>query len=774
MAISLAVKIWGDINPLLTELKKAEKGLNAFSRKMTKAGKELTTGLTLPIVAMGVYAVKNFAEAENAAASLSAQIRANGKDVDTTMSQYSKFALKMQELTTFEDDAVKGFLQLAESMQAPDAQKATQDAIGLSKAFGIEMPAAIKMAVQAQNGQFTMLNRMNPAIKAAKTQTEKAAIAQKMFADSFKIATEQAKVGLGPLQQLGNQINNLSESFGKIVSGYIIPFVEKLKNIMTWLDGLSEGTKKTIVNVALFAATIGPLLLVMGKIPAVIAAMIGSFTTFVTIMKSVSLALWANPWLALAAAITLVTTALIAYNLAKEPDLSDQQKKDIVIAERRKKDIQDYVNADKKGRETIMSGWEKQATEYFNLWQKAREKNNKADQSHYATQYSVVKEFIDDLKTATTAIAPPGGIKITGDETKKDKGVIADLTEEIGKLEIQLQKEIATNNINAQSTSDLIERKRGLIEYYKKEIEQLRALQKFQPKEAPQISYGGKSPFVGATGPQEGALPPLSTGLPEASKAATTFYQKLTEIQNALSGIGDAAGPVFSSLKNALSGIVNFAQQAANGFKEGFISAFQAVAQVASSIMSAITSIITQNTDTQIAANDNYYTKEKEAIENSYMTQERKTAALEKLDKDYAKKRRELMIQQAKDQKTAAIIQAVIAGALAVVTALASYGPASIIMAVIVGALAAVQIALIASQPLPSFAEGGLAYAPQMAVVGDNPNAAVDPEVISPLSKLKGMMRGAQEVTVYGVLKGSDIYISSERGAVQVQRIRGY
>lgn len=43
------------------------------------------------------------------------------------------------------------------------------------------------------------------------------------------------------------------------------------------------------------------------------------------------------------------------------------------------------------------------------------------------------------------------------------------------------------------------------------------------------------------------------------------------------------------------------------------------------------------------------------------------------------------------------------------------------------------------SQMVPKLAEGGLAYGPTLAVVGDNRGASADPEVIAPLSKLKGM-----------------------------------
>jgi len=41
---------------------------------------------------------------------------------------------------------------------------------------------------------------------------------------------------------------------------------------------------------------------------------------------------------------------------------------------------------------------------------------------------------------------------------------------------------------------------------------------------------------------------------------------------------------------------------------------------------------------------------------------------------------------------------------------------------------------------VPALASGGLAYGKTLAVIGDNPNAAADPEVIAPLSKLENMI----------------------------------
>jgi len=76
------------------------------------------------------------------------------------------------------------------------------------------------------------------------------------------------------------------------------------------------------------------------------------------------------------------------------------------------------------------------------------------------------------------------------------------------------------------------------------------------------------------------------------------------------------------------------------------------------------------------------------------------------------------------------------------------------------------------SQP-PALAKGGLAFGPTMAMVGDNRNAGVDPEVIAPLSKLQSMM-GGQAVQVTGKISGRDILLTSERNAIDRNRVRGF
>jgi hypothetical protein len=80
-----------------------------------------------------------------------------------------------------------------------------------------------------------------------------------------------------------------------------------------------------------------------------------------------------------------------------------------------------------------------------------------------------------------------------------------------------------------------------------------------------------------------------------------------------------------------------------------------------------------------------------------------------------------------------------------------------------------------AQQSPPALAKGGLAFGETMALVGDNPNAGTDPEVIAPLSKLQGMMGGSgQHVTVTGRISGRDLLLSNDRTQRARARYGGY
>lgn len=73
---------------------------------------------------------------------------------------------------------------------------------------------------------------------------------------------------------------------------------------------------------------------------------------------------------------------------------------------------------------------------------------------------------------------------------------------------------------------------------------------------------------------------------------------------------------------------------------------------------------------------------------------------------------------------------------------------------------------LISGLKIPALASGALAFGPQLALVGDNPRAAIDPEVIAPLSKLKGFLGDTgQDGGIIGEvqIRGGDMFLLMKR-----------
>ena len=122
----------------------------------------------------------------------------------------------------------------------------------------------------------------------------------------------------GQLTILKSQLQELAISFGEILMPAIRGIVSALQKVADWLNGLSEGTKKTIVTIALVVAAIGPVLIVVGKVisaigtimtwaPKIMSA-ISAVKGAITALNAVMLA---NPILLIIAAIAALVVAFI-------------------------------------------------------------------------------------------------------------------------------------------------------------------------------------------------------------------------------------------------------------------------------------------------------------------------------------------------------------------------------------------------------------------------------------------------------------------------------
>lgn len=68
----------------------------------------------------------------------------------------------------------------------------------------------------------------------------------------------------GQITILKSQLQELAISFGDILMPAIRSIVSKLQGFVDKLNGMDEGTKRTVVTIALLVASIGPLLIIIG------------------------------------------------------------------------------------------------------------------------------------------------------------------------------------------------------------------------------------------------------------------------------------------------------------------------------------------------------------------------------------------------------------------------------------------------------------------------------------------------------------------------------
>ena len=119
-------------------------------------------------------------------------------------------------------------------------------------------------------------------------------------------------------------------------------------------------------------------------------------------------------------------------------------------------------------------------------------------------------------------------------------------------------------------------------------------------------------------------------------------------------------------------------------------------------------------------------------------------------------------------------------GITAVVTstllAAGASGPIAVAIAgAAAGAAGALFNGLLKAIKVPALAKGGLAFGPTTAIVGDNPGARSNPEVIAPLDKLKSFINPQPSGGIVGEysIRGQDLLVVLKRAEVSNQRLTG-
>ncbi len=283
--------------------KSLESTFTELGATLTSLGSSLTLALTAPIVALGGLAVAAADEQIQAIVKLEAALALAGDTSGATLADFEAFAAEIMSVTTVADEVVHGMLQVATSMGlSADASKlAVKEAVGLSAAFGISERTAIRMTAALSEGNTTMLTRYIPTLRAVEDDSERVAKAHELLGGSFDLAKVAAEAGLGPLEQLKNELGELQEQVGTIVIDAMTPFIDRLKDMAIELQGMDPELLKQIVRWAAVAAAIGPVLIVVGQLVSAIGTLLPALSGIATVL--------AGP-VGLAAALVAVALAI--------------------------------------------------------------------------------------------------------------------------------------------------------------------------------------------------------------------------------------------------------------------------------------------------------------------------------------------------------------------------------------------------------------------------------------------------------------------------------
>ncbi len=296
---SLRVDLLGDMADLSKKLDSASAKLESFGKKAEQIGKTMSKTLTAPIVAFGGASVRAFGIQEDAERKLAAAIRATGGEVDKNLDRFKSFASVMQRLTVVGDETTLRLLQVATSigLSSDQAERAAQNAIAMAAAYDVSAESAIRMTSALEQGDTTMLNRYFKELQNIEDATERAEAAQRLLSNAFEVAQAEALTFTGQLKQLKNDFGDFMEAVGEVVSEAITPFINRIKEVMTVLQGLDKETLAVYVRYAALAASAGPILMA-----------VGAFAKLTLGIKALTAAMLANPYTALGAGLLALGT----------------------------------------------------------------------------------------------------------------------------------------------------------------------------------------------------------------------------------------------------------------------------------------------------------------------------------------------------------------------------------------------------------------------------------------------------------------------------------
>lgn len=741
----LLIKIGADSYEFQQKAQQVERNLGSLEKRLTSLGKSLSVKLTAPLAALGAVALKNADTQQQAEQRLLTALKGRTDIQQRLIAQ----AAELQSRSVLGDEVVIGQQAYLASLGMTEEQigRVIEASAQLSAATGMTLDSAVKNLAKTFGGLTGELGESIPKLKELTVEQLKNGEAVDFILENYKgFAESAAQTALGPLRQLNNAWGDFLEQIGAAMMPFATKVTRALTVVVQMLQSLSPAMKQVLVVVAGLAAAIGPLSLGIGAVIKVMPMLSAGLTA---LLSPVGLVVAAIVALGAAFAYARIEKQKMIDEMAESDSLEELERKLRDNLARQKAVIDETTRTrlvpnfgglvagftiQKVPDESQLAPLRRE----YELLTAAIEKKREAEKKAADAQ-AEMDHITEQARQQTEELMASMNAATEG--TERTTGIIGRLQKQIENLEKRkLLPESTLEDIAAANAE--IARLR----------EELQRIQNLTPGQLARPAFG---PLLPEGVELELPAPELKMAdlAPVASDWSRQMQLLFASVREGLYGWADdteihlgqnlldtvamvdnyttaltARGWSFSAALEHVHGAIaevmqRFDQQVSKFMADSIVAAAEAIGQVITGDLGfggLMKAILTQfasflkNIGTQL-------------IEFGVMILAFKSALRSVLWNPWA----------------AIAIGAAMVAAAAVITALINKN---------------------AGDSVPALANGGLAYGPTYAMVGDNPNARTDPEVIAPLSRLQSMLPTAGaaqqiQITLGGQLtaKGRDL-----------------
>lgn len=676
---SLKVKITANGAQAAKELKSVEKKAKDVAKGMKKIGSAMTKYITGPLAAMAAVSVKNADTQLKAEAKLLTALKGREDAQKRLMAQASE----IQSRSLFGDEEIINQQAIVAAMGRTETQirDIIDAAVELSAATDMSLDSAVKNLAKTYSGLAGELGESIPALRTLTKEQLMNGDAVKVVKEQYKGFAESATTGTGSLVQLKNKFGDLTEKIGVILLPFLNKLVDKLSALVDWFANLSDGAQKTIVKIAGITAVIGPLLIAGSSLLAIfryISPVLATATGALRVFFSSSGA-------GLVATLATIVVSLInivnTIKLIRNKAQMLQQNEE----DRRRAHYQGIQDDIRKGLGSMSDADLERFSRYASEdAAKADDRGDTLLAEHHRAIVDIYSEELQLRKENAAALeAFKKGMQDTVAAATSWSGYVnSGLTKAdglIGKLQTRIRE--LEEQLPFAESEEAIKELNGELETLRTELARLQTLQSTGSFDAAEIV---------AYAPQKNRTADLLSGFASTDKGHLSETWKL-----------------WQQFNNNMAKEVNRAEQLSENIASILNGAMTSLAVGVGELLGDLV-----NGETIVNPVHTLLT---------------------------------VLGQALKDIGTALIGYAqIVEAAKAAMKTLWAAGPAGIAASIAlgVGAVALGQVLMNKAAKMTKLAKGGLAYGPTIAMVGDNPGASSDPEVIAPLSKLRNYMHG--------------------------------